>query len=75
MEEFLVAHRQTVTKSKAYLIPVLLDDLDPHLLARHPELEMYTRTHTYIDARGIHDHNLTDLAMAKAIHAIRKRIR
>ena len=73
MEEFLVAHREVVTGQKDFLIPVLMEDLDPVELTKHPELELYTKTHTYIDARKLQNDNLAD--PVKEIYHLRKRIR
>ncbi len=57
IEEFNQAHQKVVTKQKNFLIPVLMEDLNPDELSKHPELETYIRTHTYIDARGIKEEN------------------
>ncbi len=73
IEEFLLAHEKVVTKQKNYLIPVLTEDLDTNELSKHPELETYIRTHTYIDARSLQDETLPD--PAKVVEAIRKKIR
>ena len=73
MEEFLVAHEKLVTKQKNFLIPVLMEDLDPVELEKHPELHTYIRTHTYIDARKLQDKGLKN--QEKEIEYIRKRIR
>ncbi len=73
MEEFLVAHSEGVTKQKNFLIPVLLEDLDPDELSKHPELQLYIRTYTYIDARMLQQERLPD--RAKVIDTVRKRIR
>ncbi len=73
MEEYLLAHQKVVTKQKNYLIPVLMEDLKPDELSKHPELETYIRTHTYIDARAIQEENIASLT--KEIQTIRKRIR
>ncbi len=68
-----MAHSQVVTKHKHFLIPVLLENLNPQELSKHPELELYIRTHTYIDARMLQEERLPD--RAKVIDTIRKRIR
>ncbi len=73
MEEFLVAHREGVTKQKTYLIPVLMEDLDADELEKHPELKLYINTHTYIDAKKLNNENLAD--PVKEVNHIRKRIR
>ena len=73
MEEFRQAHQKVVTKQKNYLIPVLMEDLNPEELSKHPELETYLRTHTYIDGRVMQkDINVN---IAKEIQTLRKRIR
>ncbi len=73
MEEFLIAHMEGVNKGKTYLIPVLVEDLDPDELEKHPELKLYINTHTYIDARKLNNENLAD--PVKEINLLRKRIR
>ena len=73
VEEFLVAHQRMVTKQKNFLIPVLMEDLDANELAKHPELELYIKTHTYIDARTLQDINNPE--QDKDIDTLRKRIR
>ena len=73
MEEFLVAHRQMVTQQKHYLIPVLVENLNPELLQEHPELKLYIKAYTYIDARKLKNENLTD--PTKEIIHLRKGIR
>ncbi len=73
MEEYLHAHQKVVTKQKNYLIPVLMEDLNQDELSKHPELETYIRTHTYIDARAIQEEDIINLT--KEITTVRKRIR
>ena len=73
MEEFLVAHGQSVTKERNFLIPILFEKLDSTELAKHPELELYIRTHTYIDARKLPDED--NQFEQKLVDVIRKRIR
>ncbi len=73
MEEFLLGHEKVVTKQKNYLITVLMEDLNPDELSKHPELETYIRTHTYIDARAILDESVPNVE--KKLTIIRKRIR
>ncbi len=71
VEEFLVAHERT-TRDKDYLIPVLIEDLHKEEVAKHPEIELYIKTHTYIDARNLqYDHPNID----RKIETFRKRIR
>ncbi len=69
MEEFLVAHREAVTKQKHFLIPILVEDLEPDELEKHPELKLYISTHTYIGARKLNNENLDPV---KEINHIRK---
>ncbi len=73
VEEFLLAHQKVVTKQKNYLIPVLMEDLNPDELSKHPELETYIRTHTYIDARAIQQEETA--YQQQQISTVRKRIR
>ncbi len=73
MEEFHIAHEQMLTTEKQFLIPVLVEDLDPVELDKHKELKLYINTHTYIDARKLNNENLAD--QVKAIKHFRKRIR
>ncbi len=73
IEEFRVAHREVVTKQKNFLIPVLMEDLDPVELAKHPELELYIKTRSYTDARKILKDNI--VIPDKEIDNFRKRIR
>ncbi len=48
MQEFQTAYNEMVEGRKKFLIPVLIEKLDIDSLPR--ELQMYLRTHTYIDA-------------------------
>ncbi len=73
MEEFLVAHEQTVSKKTHFLIPVLVENLDRVELKKHPELELYIKTHTYIDATKLKNENLVN--PLREIAHLRKRIR
>ncbi len=73
IEEFLVAHRKMVTTDKDFFIPILIEELGPQELAKHPELKHYIEGHTYIDARQLNDGNPPD--PDKEIHDLRKRIR
>ena len=50
-----------------------MEDLNPEELAKHPELEMYINTYTYLDARRIQDETIKDIE--KEIGLVRKRIR
>ncbi len=60
MQEFGLAHHRMVHGDKKYLIPVLLEPLDIDALPRN--LQMYLRTHTYIDATKT-PRTLEDLAL------------
>ncbi len=68
-----MAHRQMVTQQKHYLIPILVEDLNPEVLKEHPELKLYIKAYTYIDARKLKNEALVD--PSKEIMHLRKRIR
>ncbi len=68
-----MAHEKLIAEQKNFLIPVLMEDLDSVELEKHPELQTYIRTHTYIDARKLQDKRLKN--QEKEIEYIRKRIR
>ncbi len=72
IEEFLVAHERA-TRQKDYLIPVLIEDLGREELAKHPELEIYVKTHTYIDARKLQNDHLPNFD--RKVETFRKRVR
>ena len=50
MEEFQMAHLQMVRGQKKYLVPILKEQIDIDSLPKDQrDLQMYLRTHTYID--------------------------
>ena len=54
MLEFHIAHQLVTDGKKKFLIPVLLDDVNPNEFDDvDADLKLYTETHTYTDCKDL----------------------